>query len=73
MMGIYLSYIANDKEDPTTGRHPDENYAREVMQLFTIGTVQLNQDGTPTRTPTATRSRPTRMTTSRVWRRCSRA
>jgi uncharacterized protein (DUF1800 family) len=46
MMGTYLSWLANQKEDPLTGRHPDENYAREVMQLMTIGTFQLNLDGT---------------------------
>lgn len=45
MMGVYLTWIANQKEDPTTGRHPDENYAREVMQLMTIGVFQLNNDG----------------------------
>ena len=44
MMGQYLSMLANDKGDAT--RDPDENYAREVMQLFTIGLYQLNQDGT---------------------------
>jgi uncharacterized protein (DUF1800 family) len=43
MMGIYLSTLANDKGDAT--RDPDENYAREVMQLFTIGLWQLNPDG----------------------------
>ena len=47
MMGIYLSHLRNRKEDPATGRVPDENYAREVMQLFTIGLVELNPDGTP--------------------------
>jgi uncharacterized protein (DUF1800 family) len=47
MVGIFLSYVTNDKEDPATGRTPDENYARELMQLFSIGTVLLNQDGTP--------------------------
>jgi uncharacterized protein (DUF1800 family) len=46
MMGIYLSSLRNSKENPTTGAVPDENYAREVMQLFTIGLFQLNQDGT---------------------------
>jgi uncharacterized protein (DUF1800 family) len=46
MMGIYLSSLRNSKENPTTGATPDENYAREVMQLFTIGLYQLNQDGT---------------------------
>ena len=45
MMGIYLSILANDKGDAT--RDPDENYAREVMQLLTIGLNQLNPDGTP--------------------------
>jgi uncharacterized protein (DUF1800 family) len=44
-MGNYLSYLGNFKEDPTTGRIPDENYAREVMQLFSIGLYELNDDG----------------------------
>lgn len=46
-MGIYLSSIGNQKADPATNRHPDENYAREVLQLFSIGLVQLNLDGSP--------------------------
>lgn len=46
MMGTYLTWLGNQKEDPTTGRHPDENYAREVMQLMSIGLFQLNIDGT---------------------------
>jgi uncharacterized protein (DUF1800 family) len=45
IMGLYLSMLRNQKEDPATGRVPDENYAREVMQLFTIGLVELNPDG----------------------------
>ncbi|HEY9106097.1 MAG TPA: DUF1800 domain-containing protein [Roseateles sp.] len=45
-MGVYLNMRGNQKEDTKTGRVPDENYAREVMQLFTIGLVQLNADGT---------------------------
>jgi uncharacterized protein (DUF1800 family) len=45
MMGIYLTHIANQKADAATGRVPDENYAREVMQLFSIGLVELNPDG----------------------------
>lgn len=45
-MATYLSFMQNEKEDPVTGRIPDENYAREVMQLFTIGLWQLNPDGT---------------------------
>jgi uncharacterized protein (DUF1800 family) len=49
MMGVYLSSLRNEK---TVGaRVPDENYAREVMQLFTIGLRQLNADGTDTTTP----------------------
>lgn len=46
VMGCYLSHLRNQKEDPITGRVPDENFAREVMQLFTIGLYQLNPDGT---------------------------
>ncbi|MFM6989946.1 MAG: DUF1800 family protein [Rhodoferax sp.] len=44
-MGSYLNMKGNQKTDPLTGRAPDENYAREVMQLFTIGLYQLNADG----------------------------
>jgi len=44
-MGTYLNMKGNQKTDPVTGRAPDENYAREVMQLFTIGLYQLNADG----------------------------
>lgn len=46
-MGVYLNMRGNQKEDPKTGRVPDENYAREVMQLFSLGLYQLNADGTP--------------------------
>ena len=45
-MGVYLTYMNNPKSDTTINRFPDENYAREVMQLFTIGTSMLNNDGT---------------------------
>jgi len=45
-MGLYLSSICNLPEDRATGRIPDENYAREVMQLMSIGLFQLNPDGT---------------------------
>jgi uncharacterized protein (DUF1800 family) len=47
-MGDYLSMRGSRRAD-TSGRQPDENYAREIMQLFTIGLVDLNQDGTPRR------------------------
>jgi uncharacterized protein (DUF1800 family) len=43
-MGFYLNTKGNLKED-ANGRQPDENYAREVMQLFTIGLHELNADG----------------------------
>ncbi len=44
MMGQFLSMLQNDKGNANTD--PDENYAREIMQLFTIGLNQLNDDGT---------------------------
>ncbi len=37
--------MGSTKENPTTGALPDENFARELMQLFTIGLYQLNLDG----------------------------
>ncbi len=46
MMGLYLSHLGNQKEDPAIGRVPDENFARELLQLFSIGLVELNADGT---------------------------
>jgi uncharacterized protein (DUF1800 family) len=45
-MGVYLSMLGNEKPNPTLNIRPDENYAREVMQLFSIGLVELNIDGT---------------------------
>jgi uncharacterized protein (DUF1800 family) len=44
-MGIYLSHFNNSKTIPERNIHPDENYAREVMQLFSIGLHQINIDG----------------------------
>jgi uncharacterized protein (DUF1800 family) len=46
MMGIYLSHMANQKEDPTRNRVPDQNFAREIMQLMSIGLYELQPDGT---------------------------
>ncbi len=46
MMGVYLSHLKNQKENPETGRVPDLNFAREITQLFTIGQYKLNADGT---------------------------
>ena len=45
-MGNYLDMVNNDKPDPNSGTQPNENYAREVLQLFSIGLAQLNPDGT---------------------------
>ena len=45
LMGNYLSHAGNRKTDVATNRFPDENYARELMQLFTIGLFLLNDDG----------------------------
>ncbi len=45
LMGVYLSHFKNEKADPVEGTLPDENYAREIMQLFTIGLFELNNDG----------------------------
>ena len=45
IMGTYLSHLGNEKADDALNIRPDENYAREVMQLFTIGLEELNLDG----------------------------
>lgn len=45
-MGYYLNMLESEKEDPAKGTHPNENYAREVLQLFSIGLVQLDINGT---------------------------
>lgn len=45
VMGLYLSALGNQKADPEANLRPDENFAREIMQLFTIGLVMLEPDG----------------------------
>ena len=47
LMGRYLSHLRNQKADLVSGRVPDQNFARESMQLFSLGLVRLNPDGTP--------------------------
>jgi uncharacterized protein (DUF1800 family) len=47
-MGRYLDMLHNDKGNPTKGTHPNENYAREILQLFSIGLYRLNLDGSLT-------------------------
>lgn len=44
-MGYYLSHLNNPREIPSENIHSDQNYAREIMQLFSIGLYELNQDG----------------------------
>ena len=44
-MGVYLSHLNNAKTDTVRNTFPDENFAREVMQLFSIGLFELNNDG----------------------------
>ncbi len=46
VMGRYLSHIGNQKARPEINQYPDENFAREVQQLFSIGLWELNSDGT---------------------------
>ena len=46
VMGVYLSHVGNRKADPVNKIYPDENFAREIMQLFSIGLWKLNANGT---------------------------
>jgi hypothetical protein len=46
-MGVYLNMMGNRRADLSQNIHPDENYGREINQLFSIGLVMLNLDGTP--------------------------
>jgi uncharacterized protein (DUF1800 family) len=46
-MGYYLNMLESEKDDAAKGIHPNENYPREVLQLFSIGLVELNIDGSP--------------------------
>lgn len=46
-MGVYLSMVGNRKPDTNLNIRPDENYAREILQLFSVGLKQLDTDGTP--------------------------
>jgi len=45
VMGMYLSMLSNELADPSRNVRPDENFAREVLQLFTIGLYELQPDG----------------------------
>ena len=50
-MGVYLNMMGNRRADNSQNVHPDENYGREINQLFSVGLVMLKTDGTPTTTP----------------------
>lgn len=69
MMGIYLSSLRNAKA--VGGTTPDENYAREIMQLFTVGLNELNPDGTlrldPSGQPIPTYTQDTIVQTAKVF------
>ncbi len=45
VMGVWLSHLRNQKTDLELGYYPDENYAREIMQLFTFGLVHRQKNG----------------------------
>jgi uncharacterized protein (DUF1800 family) len=47
VMGDYLDMVNNNKSNAAAGTDPNENYAREILQLFSVGTFLLNADGTP--------------------------
>ena len=49
-MAYYMTYIGSAKYDAVKGNSPDENYAREIMQMFSIGTSELNLDGSVKKT-----------------------
>jgi uncharacterized protein (DUF1800 family) len=53
-MGKMLTYVQNDKGNPQLNLSPDENYAREVMQLFSIGLIERNLDFSPKKNNGAT-------------------
>lgn len=46
VMGDYLDMVNNNKSNAATGTDPNENYAREILQLFSVGTYLLNPDAT---------------------------
>jgi uncharacterized protein (DUF1800 family) len=50
-MGVYLDMAHSAREDLTLDRHPNENFAREILQLFSIGLFALHPDGTLKLTP----------------------
>jgi uncharacterized protein (DUF1800 family) len=72
-MGLYLSMLGNQRAVEGTNLRPDENYAREMMQLFSIGLVELDVDGTVRRDAGVCRSPLTTRKSSAASRVCSPA
>lgn len=58
-MGTYLNMLGSQRANLTSNLHPDENYGREINQLFSIGLIMLNLDGTPKVPAAATYTQPT--------------
>ncbi len=52
-MGLWLTFLGSKKANAVVGTEPDENFARELMQLFTLGLYKLNADGTKQLTGTS--------------------
>ena len=73
-MGNYLDMVNNAKANPANGTSPNENYTREIMQLFSIGLIELQtRTARHCSTAPARRFRRTRSPISPRWRDCSRA
>lgn len=66
VMAVYLTFLGN-KAYAYAGTFPDENFARELMQLFTVGLVQLHPNGTVATPEVATYDNEDIMDFSRVW------
>jgi len=49
VMGKYLSSVRNERNDPASNKRPDENFARELMQLFSLGVHRIKMNGLPWR------------------------
>jgi cullin-associated NEDD8-dissociated protein 1 len=72
MMGSYLTFAGNREFDIYGAQYPDENFAREIMQLFSVGLWELNEDGSAKLDPTTGAKTPTYtnddiVTFARVW------
>ena len=69
-MGTYLNMANNNKGNAAKGTAANENYARELMQLFTLGLTELNPDGAPVLDANGIRSPPTTRRRSPAWPKC---